>query len=297
MFLFTGPDNYESWNSALSFANDVAARSAATVVRLDIEDVSDWSQLRQRFDSLSMFGGGEVVLLKRLHADTAILSQVNDFVDKDPNAPLVIWEPDDVDGRSKLLNKMKKKQLHKHFPEPSDKEIVTWAAKQTKILSAADAAQLIQMIGKNKWKILSEIQKIELWLQANPGQKLQTHIKSIVSGELATSIWQMLDNLVSGNKSKAVGEMLAMGATEDVTQYVISMLQRELVILSQIKSTPNPAALELSPFVVKKRTRAAAAISWDKLKNLARALMRLEFAIKTGKIEPEWGLTMYLLSW
>lgn len=299
MFVFSGKDSYASYAAALEYAQKLAKSSGKQLVFLNDEDVSDPQEILLRLDAVSLFASGEVVLLKRPFSSTKLQRFITDKLDKLKDLDLVIWQDTDLDKRLNTTKELQKLKILKEFGEPEDNEIVDWMVKQlgdVKI-SKSDAAHMVERLGKDKWLLKNELEKLRLFAEAT-GENISRDVIDHITGSSVTGdIWKFLDSLTQGNKLIALQELEKMMTFEDVTQYIMTMLNRELTLLAQVKAAPNPQALKMSGFVLKKTMAKAHKFSWQKLQNLARALIRLDNAIKSGKVEGKLGLTFYLLSW
>lgn len=299
MFVFSGKDSFASYKAALEYAQKLASSTSKQLVLLNDEDIGDAQELLLRLDSVSLFSSGEVVLLKRPFTSTKLQRFIAEKIDKLKDLDLVIWQDTELDKRLNLTKELQKSKIITEFGEPESGDLFRWIISQSgdiKLIQS-QAAYIVERVGNDKWLLQNEIIKLRLYIQATGESVTKEIIDKVFGSSVTGDIWKFLDTLTQGNKLGALQELDKMMAFEDVTQYILTMLNRELTLLAQVKSAPNPQALKMSGFVLKKTMAKAHKFSWRKLQNLARTLIRLDSAIKSGKVEGKLGLTFYLLSW
>lgn len=293
MFVFSGKDSFAAYSAARECAQQLSNSTHKEIIILNDEDVSDPQELMLRLDSVSLFTSGEIVLLKRPLSSPKFQRFISDKLDKLKDLDLVIWQDSDLDKRLTFTKELQKLRIWKEFSEPEDNEIISWVmseAEKVKI-SRSDAAHMIERLGKDKWLLKNELVKLQLFTEATGEAVTTSMIDNITGSNVTGDIWKFLDSLTQGSKLAALQELEKMMAFEDMTQYIMTMLNRELTLLAQVKAASNPQTLKMSPFVLKKTIAKAHKFSWQKLQTLARALMRLDNAIKSGKVEGKIGLS------
>jgi DNA polymerase-3 subunit delta len=303
--VYAGDDTYTSYNQALNEAKNLAQELGRNLVILEADDLSTPKELAQHLESISLFNVAEVVLAKRLLKSAALSKYVQDSLDKLNNSYLVIWHDGKVDKRQALVKKLISDKLLTEYDLPKGSEFVNWIvakAKEKNIkLSSSLATQILMQIGDDPGRIEQELQKLALFLAASNSEVSEKVISQVVGAEVSGDIWKFLDSLSAGSKQVVVAELDKLMQYDDNGQYLLTMLARELQIISSVKFAldhhKSTADLGLHRFVVEKATSKARKLSWAKLQKLSKALFRLDLAIKQGKMEEKMGLLLLVLSW
>lgn len=294
--IFCGDDSHASYLAGKNYAQKLSKDLGLPLQVLDADDISV-NELLQNLQNIGLFASGKVVFAKRLFENKSQLENLEQNLEKYLGLPLVIWHADKFDKRKQLYKQLNKQKLVEEYTEGKSWEVEKWLISELKKLglSATDstsaAGDLIMHVGTNKGVLLMELEKINLYKQANNELPM---ISSILGTDVSGDIWKFLDKLALGDKGQAATELERLLTYGEGDQYIIAMLTRELQLLSEYLHTNS---LKAPSFVVQKVKEKAKNFSTVKVKKLLQALLRLDLAIKQGRLDPKVGLTLYLLSW
>jgi DNA polymerase III delta subunit len=302
MFLvFAGDDTYTSYLEATKAAQKLVETTGKELLVVDADDL-ELSELLQKAQSIGLFISGNVVLAKRLFDNAKIVAYLESNLEKVWEWPLVVWQPSKLDKRKKLVKQLGERKRVKEFLTEKPWQVEEWLQRQleqklTERVPKVYTQEVIERVGVDKFALSQEVEKIDLYYKA----KQQLPDLSVLLNLGDGDIWKFLDFLTSGNRAKALAEFEKLLATEESDQYIIAMLAREMQLMIDVlqaqQSGRNPSTLGLHPFVLEKTLKKASRFNLQKLQKLTWALLRLDFAIKKGEIEPKVALTIFLLSW
>lgn len=301
--IFAGTDNFESYNEALKHAKKISNESNSEFKVIDADEIYDVSQFTQLLEGLGMFGGSFTVLAKRLFKNKKLLNYVTDNFQNLNNYDLVIWEDSKLDSRLKFVKDNKNKMLLLNFELPKEYEFKKWLkdkAKENGIDLSVDLINyLAQYTEVNKYRAISEIEKISIYLNSQKKNKLTLEeLEKLLGVSASGDIWKFIESFSTKNKKKALKEMGKLTQFESNTAYLIAMIDRELNLLAQIKilqeNKKNISEIKAHPFVLKKASENSKNFSLSEIRRLYRKLMDLDFAVKSGDIEEKLGLTLFL---
>jgi DNA polymerase III subunit delta len=303
--VFAGEDTFASYNAAREYATKLSQQSNMELLIVDGDELNKVSDLTQPLESMSMFDSGKVLLAKRLLSNPKLASYIEDNLENLKDKPLVIWQDKKLDARTGLSKSLKSHKLVSESSVLSEGEIVNWLkaeAKQAGVELSSDLARrLVEYKGTDRGILFQELQKLISYTQATESRLDQSALDSLIGADLTGDIWKFLDALANGNKAAAISEFEKLTHHSDNIQYLLSMLSRELTILYQVlwakQEGKSLQALKLHPFVLEKAAKKASRFTLAKLQKLSQALLRLDLAIKQGKLEDITGLTVYLLIW
>ena len=219
--------------------------------------------------------------------------------------------PAKLNKKLESLKKEKKMEVFLFLKE-DDKDIKKYIQAELGI-SSNEANMLLEMIGKNPFKVKNEVEKIKIYLN---GEKFEiSKMKNVVSVQKEYKIYEMTENIFTG-KAKEVIEYL-----ETTKEYmgILYQLYNELEImykLSNLKASGKNISGQYNAFkgqfeeikeVFKSNGRIPNYYSVfkkiEKLRNYSnRNLKKLVFRcweiekdIKTGKIGMDTGVEMLIM--
>jgi len=139
----------------------------------------------------------------------------------------------------------------------------------------------------------------------NTGEILDEDVILLVKSKVDSTMFETIEALASGNKSRALAllhQQLAKG--EDV-YYVLSMYTYQIRTLLKIGDfywqgmTTAPQIAQASgihPYVVQKSLSQIRNLSEEKTKQMLRDLAEIDFNAKTGKVDPILALDTFIAS-
>ncbi len=289
---YAGSDTFESYQAAKQKAAELAVGS----VELRVMDAPPVSEFQLALQGCNLWSQPAVVLLKRPLAERELSSFLQKLDIQKYKHNLVLWHDDKVDRRSSLVKGLESANLLVEYNLPNAAEFSKWIgiwAKSVGIKLQSGVTDLImQEVGMDKWGVTSELRKY--YLAAKGGMVTTELVKQVCAGSLQSSIWELIDTLGKGVDNWR--QLESMLTREDVTQYILTMLSRELSLLT-IYKLGGDRAVKLPEFAKRKLRTRAAKYDLDKIRRLAYALLRLDLSIKQGKLDSRSGLMLYLLSW
>lgn len=300
MQIFAGEDTYAAYHAAKQAAKKLAIKNTRELITLEATDANP-GQLAGYLSGMSLFDSGKCVLLKRPGDKTEVMEYVSQISDQNAAENLVLWFDTKPDMRQKLMKQAKTSGYLYDFPQLKENKLALWVVEKAKELGLkwqdAMTSLLIEFTGGDKWRMENELLKIQTCAAALARDIDVDDLRKLIGVEESGDMWKFLDSLGTQNKKEAVRELEKLLRYEDSSQYVIAMLIREIGLLARVKSSPDGKELKLHPFVLEKTRRKASRYSWDKIKQLSLSLLRLDYTIKSGRIDPGLGLALYLLVW
>ena len=305
MKAFAGEDAFASYNAAREYAAQLSEQLRLELLILDGDDLVSAADLVRPLDSMSLFDTGKVVFAKRLFANTKLTKYIDDNLKDLIDKPLVVWHDKKLDARTSLSKTLKAKELLVEFAPLSTNEVAAWLSTEAKQMGVnmprALGSRLIEYKGEDRGILYQEMRKLADYSLATGRAIDQAVLDSLTGTEATGDIWKFLDALALGHKAIAMTEFDKLTRFTDNTQYLISMLSRELTIMAQVmwakQHGKSLQTLKLHPFVIEKATKKASRFTWEKLQKLSLALLRLDMGVKQGRVEELVGLTVYLLTW
>ena len=282
-------------------------------------DLKENEKFLEKININSIFSSQELVVLKRAEK----LKNIEEILKYIANLEIVnkeiIIDYDKEDGKfgvklKKLLDEFSKNKQMKVFlfQKESEEEIKAYVVNELNI-NARDVVVLLEMIGRNPFKVRNEVKKIKVFLD---GEKFDIEkIKNIVSIEKEYQIYEMTRNILLNNpadvmryleqKKEYMGILYSL-YNELETMYKISSLKLKgrrfsrnynafKIEFEEIKDIFKSNNRIPNSYVIFKKLELEQNYTNSSLKALVFRCWEIEKDIKMGKIEMETGVEMLIM--
>ena len=282
-------------------------------------DLKENEKFLEKININSIFSSQELVVLKRAEK----LKNIEEILKYIANLEIVnkeiIIDYDKEDGKfgvklKKLLDEFSKNKQMKVFlfQKESEEEIKAYVVNELNI-NARDVVVLLEMIGRNPFKVRNEVEKIKVFLD---GEKFDIEkIKNIVSIEKEYQIYEMTRNILLNNpadvmryleqKKEYMGILYSL-YNELETMYKISSLKLKgrrfsrnynafKIEFEEIKDIFKSNNRIPNSYVIFKKLELEQNYTNSSLKALVFRCWEIEKDIKIGKIEMETGVEMLIM--
>ena len=282
-------------------------------------DLKENEKFLEKININSIFSSQELVVLKRAEK----LKNIEEILKYIANLEIVnkeiIIDYDKEDGKfgvklKKLLDEFSKNKQMKVFlfQKESEEEIKAYVVNELNI-NARDVVVLLEMIGRNPFKVRNEVKKIKVFLGE---EKFDIEkIKNIISIEKEYQIYEMTRNILLNNpadvmryleqKKEYMGILYSL-YNELETMYKISSLKLKgrrfsrnynafKIEFEEIKDIFKSNNRIPNSYVIFKKMELEQNYTNSSLKGLVFRCWEIEKDIKMGKIEMETGVEMLIM--
>jgi DNA polymerase-3 subunit delta len=320
IFLY-GPDSYRSSQKLKEIEEEYKTKHKSGLNFQSFE----WSgtvldELKNILSSVSMFEEKKLAIVKNAcsasKADQEGLIEILEEkkATADQDAIVVFFEAGRPTGeprqnkvgkpeKSELFSWLVKKvKMAECFENLSGAKLSAWVKKEIEKIGSQIQAEalekLVSSVGSDLWQMRNEVDK----LISFKADKLITEkdVDLLVRSKYDPNIFATIDALAARNKNlayKLMHQHLSQGENEI---YILTMFVYQFRNLLQIKSLIDAGISSealvkktgLHPFVIKKSWSQLRNFSQDVLKKIYERLLKLDIAIKRGKIEPQTALDL-----
>lgn len=267
----------------------------------------------------SFFGGRKLVLIR----DNAVMAAGGKESSKIEHAPerilaylespmedtvlLFVVQSDKLDERRKLVKSLKERKSIIAFQEMEHAELRQWlikrAGEQERLLDADGADLMIARIGMNTGSLSQELDK--LCLHAGKGGAIGVReVGELTVASLEEDVFALVDAIAELNIRRALDLYRQLLTRREEPIKIAALIARQLRIMLQIKEleqhhySPQQMAgqLGLHPYAVKLAAEKGKKFAPAALGKLLSELADLDYGMKTGAIDKNLGLELYLLS-
>ncbi|PDV97968.1 DNA polymerase III subunit delta [Candidatus Chloroploca asiatica] len=222
-----------------------------------------------------------------------------------PSCLLVFVEGEDVDRRSVLFTQLKKSGELREFQPPQGGELVRWVTERARRfgvrLDPPAAQHVIELAGGDPRTLQTELEKLATYV-GRKGTITSATVDLLVQDSQEQNLFAFLDELSMRRIGAALRGAHALLEDGQAPTYILFMLARQIRILLGVQELvaqrmrPEAIAAELGqkPFVVRKAIEQARAFGPGELSELHARLLELDLATKTGRIQPETALELFV---
>ena len=228
-----------------------------------------------------------------------------EYLPKIPASSVILFyeDSDAFDNKRVLVKKVKslaKKSWE--FKKLTNWEIEKWAKAEIKLqggtIASPALSKLLAFVGNNLWQIDKEIDKLVTY--KNKQTIEEDDVEKLVSANLNTSVFELIDNLGEKNLEKALKFLNNLIEQGEEVLYLLGMVVyqiRNLILIKDLalKNLPKSEIIRITkkhPFVVTKTLSQAKNFSAQELDNIYKKIFATELKIKTGKVEPKTALNL-----
>lgn len=298
IYTFVGDDTFESYSYAKNFAKSISAEKQLPLEIIEAEDLTSLSQIEGLFQSVGMFSDSKVILLKRFSQNKILTAFLAENISSLDSFEVILW-----DEIKKLAAKQSLPNV-KVYSLPKENEMRYWIKNFALKFGIKLDLNLIDYFFTrfqlNKWQYFYEFKKIKIYIEKNNIKIVDVPlVEKITGSESKGDIWKFMDFLFNKNIEKAFWEYKKLSSHEDVSQLILSLIEKDLRnIFIYLKTKENPESVKemgIHPFVLKKLKEKASKFSFEKVKILINKLAQCDYDIKMGNVEQNSALQNYIL--
>lgn len=271
------------------------------------EDIT-FSHFRDVVRQMPFLGKTRLVILENLsQAKKEEQEKIMSFLGQEhipASTVLVFWEEGVPDARRHLFKTLVKMGKKEEFSLLSDYKREEWIKEQVRraggVIEKKAIAELSLRLGSNLDAIHNELEKL-LAYRAKKEVRLED-IELLIKPKLETDIFKFVDALSHKEREPAlkfIYDQFNLGTDKLYLASMIAYAFRNLLVIKDLEEQGLQREgiireTHLHPFVVQKNLAASAKFSLLELKRIYEKLLDLDIKIKTGKVNPVFGLEMFI---
>lgn len=214
---------------------------------------------------------------------------------------------DKLDERRKIVKTLKEKDAVIAFPELEGAELTRWVVRrakgQNRTMSEAAAERLIVRVGSNLQALSQETDK--LCLHAGDGGTIEAEqVDALTAPTLEEDVFALIDAMASSRIDRALALYRHLLVRKEEPIKIAALIARQFRIMLQIKELEQrsysqqqmASQLGLHPYAVKLAAEKARGWTTERLGGRLEQAAELDYRMKTGRIDKELGLELFLLS-
>ena len=263
--------------------------------------ISSYDEITRQILAVPFLAPKRLIILLNLltQGPKSLQEQIADFLPRSPDsAVIVFYEEGLLDKRTSLFRRLNQPKCVEEFTLLSPPQLRQWVKRRAVDLETSidprALERLITITGPDLWRLNQEINKLALY--APNGVDLAA-VEMLVHADPTGDIFQSLDALTARKSEAALGHIYGRLAQGDSPLYIFSMMIyafRNLLIVQDLlkRNSSQQTAFGMHPFVFRRAKAQVQHYTYTQLKVTYQFLEDLDYAIKTGIIEPMVALDL-----
>lgn len=266
----------------------------------------NFQDFKNEVQSVSMFSEKKLIILENIIKNKdfkeKFLANSKKFLGSENI--ILFYETEEITEKDPLFKFLIKNAKSQEFKSLEGQRLKSWIKKefsnyQTEITSEA-LEKLIEFVGNDLWQLSNEIKKL---VNYKPKQRIEVKdIELLVRPKFENDIFLTIDAIAGKNKKKALKLIHQHLEKGDSPLYLLSMINFQFRNLLIMKSgelghelyanyIPIPG---MHPYVIRKTKQQIKKFTLEELKKIYQKIFQIDLAIKTGKIDPQTALDMFV---
>lgn len=259
--------------------------------------------------SVSLFSEKKLIIVNNSIVFTSLskiddndINSLENYLNNINESTILIFITSSLDERKKIVKLMHKKAIIKEFNNTDITDIVKKLF-DNYIISLENIKFLIERVGDDINLLSTEIDKIKIF-KDNDLNITKEDIINLTSKSLEVNNFKLIDAIISKNKKMALELYYERTKLNEEPIAIIISVANQIRIMYQVKNlymngySENEIAkiLEIHPYRVKLANQNSKKYDEDLLLNYLKQLSNLDINIKTGNIDKNMGLELFILS-
>jgi len=301
IFLY-GQDTYRSRQKLNEIINHYKKihKSGLNLKYFDGKNLS-FQDFKDEIRSVSMFAEKKLAVLKNTFLNKNFKENfLRDSKEFAESKDIVLFYEEEEFSGDKLFKFLKKYAKSQEFKPLQSQKLKNWVKKgfdDYGIEIREEALEkLINFVGSDLWQMANEIKKLVSYKLKCPNPEIsQRDIELLVKPKIENDIFKTIDAIASKNKKQALDLIHKHLEKGDTPLYLLSMINFQFRNLLIVKSSRfGYEKLKMHPYVIQKSTQQARKFNFEELKKIYQKIFQVDLSIKTGKVEPETALDLFI---
>jgi len=306
-FIF-GEDSYRSKRKLEEIIEEYKRvhKSGLNLIYIDIGEEKNYNDFYSNLKITSMFAEKKLIILRNVFTDAKFQEDFIENIKKleESKDIIIIYENKASDKRTKLFKNLQKYAKCQEFDSLKGASLKKWISLEfdkNKVKINNEALDFLSAVGgSNLWEMANEINKLSNYKADSTIKK--EDVELMARPAIENDIFKTIDAIASKDKKQAILLLHKHIENGDNALYLLSMISyqfRNLLTIKELQDTQvSYGSLAkksgLHPFVVQKTSYMCSRFSIQDLKKIYRKIFQIDLDIKTGKIDAETALDLFV---
>lgn len=277
------------------------------ISRYDLDNDS-LSLAIQDAETISLFGDKKLVIIDNANMFTGTTSKDSDLIESylnhinDMTILILIVHNDKLDSRKKITKLINKVGTVKAFNDDLDNVSLVRKLLKDYDIDYKTINLLIDRVGQNPLIIQNEINKIKIYKDQDK-KITEEDVLNLTNKLIEIDIFKLIDYIVRKNKEKALELYYEMLKMNEEPIKIVVILANQFRIMYQAKELLKKGysekdiagILKIHPYRVKLALQNSRSYTSEMLLKNLNALADIDIGIKTGKLNKNLALELFIL--
>ena len=305
LFLY-GKDNFRSLRKLKEIVTRYKKihKSGLNLKYFDLKKDS-FEDFKIKFQTRSMFKEKKLFVLKNAFSNPKFKEKFQKQKEEFQNSKNIIlfYESGEVSKNDPFFLFLKENSISQEFDLLEGKKLENWIKREfarynAKIQPTA-LKIFIEYVGNDIWCLSNEIEKLVNYKGNQKNIEISKEdVKTQVIPKIQPDIFKTIDFIAKKQKERAIFLIHNHLKEGDSPLYILAMINFQfrnlLMIKERLEKGKSLNALNLHPFIIKKCLLLSQKFTLKELKRIYQKIFETDLNIKTGKIDPELALDLFI---
>ena len=232
--------------------------------------------------------------------------ELADYIKEMPKTACIVFVESEVDKRAKLYKAVKKEGYAAEFAAQSEQILVRWVLgrlnKENKKITQPVMRLFLSKTGTDMGNIDRELEKLLCYTLSKEVIEA-ADVEAVCTGQVTNQIFEMVNAIGKRQSRRALSLYYDLLALKEPPMRILYLINRQFRILLDLKSMKRAsldaktmaAKAGIPPFAVKKNLEQADAFSDMELKRALANGVELETAVKTGRMQDQIAVELFIV--
>lgn len=307
-YLLYGPEAYlrrqyrDKLKNAMAAPDDNMNFAAFEGKETDVEAVIELAE------TLPFFAEQRVILIENSGFFKNSCERLAEYLPKTPATTHFIFVEDEVDKRSKCYKAVQKTGKVVEFATQTEELLTRWILsrlkKEGKNITGSVMQLFLSKTGTDMGNIDRELEKLICYTMGRPVIEA-ADVEAIATEQTQNKIFEMVNAIAEHNQRKALDLYYDLLTLKEPSMRIMYLISRQFQILLNVKDMSARGMDQASmakiagipPFAVRRNVSQAKGFSMEQLKQALRDGVDLEEAVKTGRMNDQMAVEIFLMKY
>ena len=307
-YLLYGPEAYlrrqyrDKLKHAMAAPDDNMNFAAFEGKETDVEAVIELAE------TLPFFADQRVILIENSGFFKNSCERLAEYLPKTPSTTHFIFVEDEVDKRSKCYKAVQKTGKVVEFATQTEELLTRWILsrlkKEGKNITGSVMQLFLSKTGTDMGNIDRELEKLICYTMGRPVIEA-ADVEAIATEQTQNKIFEMVNAIAEHNQRKALDLYYDLLTLKEPSMRIMYLISRQFQILLNVRDMSARGMDQASmakiagipPFAVRRNVSQAKGFSMEQLKQALRDGVDLEEAVKTGRMNDQMAVEIFLMKY
>lgn len=259
-------------------------------------------------ETLPFFAEQRVILIENSGFFKNSCERLAEYLPKTPSTTHFIFVEDEVDKRSKCYKAVQKTGKVVEFATQTEELLTRWILsrlkKEGKNITGSVMQLFLSKTGTDMGNIDRELEKLICYTMGRPVIEA-ADVEAIATEQTQNKIFEMVNAIAEHNQRKALDFYYDLLTLKEPSMRIMYLISRQFQILLNVRDMSARGMDQASmakiagipPFAVRRNVSQAKGFSMEQLKQALRDGVDLEEAVKTGRMNDQMAVEIFLMKY